>query len=106
MTAVTFPEVLTMQWLREKYTTKQLAPEAVIEEIISRSERDAAMNIWITPPSLMQLRLIWSGSRCLIRHKRRSGASLSQSRTISTLRAFRQRQLVRNLPIRQARTPL
>ncbi|WP_341280340.1 allophanate hydrolase [Paenibacillus sp. FSL H8-0537] len=56
MTAVTFPEVLTMQWLREKYTTKQLAPEAVIEEIISRSERDAAMNIWITPPSLMQLR--------------------------------------------------
>ncbi|KQO14142.1 allophanate hydrolase [Paenibacillus sp. Leaf72] len=56
MTAVTFPEVLTMQWLREKYAAKQLAPEAVIEEIIRRSERDAAMNIWITPPALARLR--------------------------------------------------
>ncbi|SFF42972.1 allophanate hydrolase [Paenibacillus algorifonticola] len=56
MTAVTFPEMLTMQWLREKYAAQQLAPEAVIEEVISRSERDAAMNIWITPPTLARLR--------------------------------------------------
>ncbi|MBM7563259.1 allophanate hydrolase [Paenibacillus sacheonensis] len=55
MTNVQFPEKLTAAWLRERYASKELTPGAVVHEIIRRSLRDEAMNIWITPPSLERI---------------------------------------------------
>lgn len=52
MTArIVFPAKLTAGWLREQYLSGALNPEEVIQEIISRAERDKGMNIWIEPPS-------------------------------------------------------
>ncbi|NBD23381.1 allophanate hydrolase [Paenibacillus glycinis] len=52
MTTVNWPDKLTAGWLREMYLGKQLTPADVMHEIIRRSRRDEAMNIWITPPSI------------------------------------------------------
>ncbi|MFV2048960.1 allophanate hydrolase [Metabacillus sp. YM-086] len=46
------PMKLTLNWLREKYATKELKPEEVIEAIIQRSQDDEEMNIWITAPQM------------------------------------------------------
>ena len=46
----TIPWDLTIQWLQENYQNGNVSPREVINEIIDRSERDEAMNIWITPP--------------------------------------------------------
>lgn len=51
-----FPRKLTIKWLREKYRSKELTPEEVIKEIISRAKEDEHMNIWITPPSIEHIR--------------------------------------------------
>ncbi|SEM88332.1 allophanate hydrolase [Paenibacillus sp. OV219] len=48
---VKWPEQLTMDWLREQYAAKRITPAEVVAEVIRRSSRDEAMNIWITPPS-------------------------------------------------------
>ncbi|WP_274649303.1 allophanate hydrolase [Paenibacillus humicola] len=56
MEKLTIPCKLSIDWLRENYLNKRLTPEDVAEEIVRRSERDAAMNIWITPPSAAGMR--------------------------------------------------
>ncbi|MGJ7922862.1 allophanate hydrolase [Neobacillus sp. LXY-4] len=45
-------KTLSIYELRDKYLTKQLTPETVIANIISRAEEDSEYNIWITKPSL------------------------------------------------------
>ncbi|MFD1334649.1 allophanate hydrolase [Oceanobacillus iheyensis] len=47
-----FPLHLTIEWLKEHYQKGLTTPIEVINEIIARSNRDKAMNIWITPPNL------------------------------------------------------
>lgn len=47
-----FPEKLTIDWLKSNYKSGVVSPEQVIEEIIKRAENDRDMNIWITPPSM------------------------------------------------------
>jgi len=49
--SASLPEAFTIGWLKEQYAAGKFTPEVVVSEIIRRSERDAAMNIWITPPS-------------------------------------------------------
>lgn len=46
------PELLDIEWLQEHYRSGALTPQAVVEEIVCRAERDEALNIWITPPSM------------------------------------------------------
>ncbi|GBF77834.1 hypothetical protein PA598K_06410 [Paenibacillus sp. 598K] len=46
------PELLDIEWLQECYRSGALTPQAVVEEIVRRAERDEALNIWITPPSM------------------------------------------------------
>ena len=46
------PELLDIEWLQESYRSGALTPQAVVEEIVRRAERDEALNIWISPPSL------------------------------------------------------
>jgi allophanate hydrolase len=55
MTTVAFPDHLTLEWLQGSYASGRVTPAVVMEEIIRRAERDAAMNIWITPPTLEAL---------------------------------------------------
>lgn len=43
---------MSIEKLRKMYADKVCTPEEVITEIIARSNADAQMNIWITPPSL------------------------------------------------------
>jgi allophanate hydrolase len=45
-------EKLTIATLKAMYRSKKTSPQAIIEAIIERAERDRAMNIWIIPPSL------------------------------------------------------
>jgi len=56
MTKTLIPERLTIGWLREQYRNGVLTPEDVMAEIVRRSEEDADMNIWITPPSMNLIR--------------------------------------------------
>ncbi|WP_318152817.1 allophanate hydrolase [Paenibacillus terricola] len=56
MTKTIIPEQLTIRWLQEQYRNGALTPEDVVAEIIRRSEADANMNIWITPPSMELIR--------------------------------------------------
>jgi allophanate hydrolase len=56
MTKTAIPLQLTVGWLRESYASGLLTPEEVIAEIVQRSEADAGMNIWITPPTLASLK--------------------------------------------------
>lgn len=56
MKKVDIPNKLTINWLREKYTNKDLTPEEVIQEIIQRAQADQEMNVWITPPKLEQIK--------------------------------------------------
>ncbi|MBB3110181.1 allophanate hydrolase [Paenibacillus phyllosphaerae] len=56
MSTPNFPTKLTIDWLTGQYAEGALTPEQVIEEIIRRAEADAAMNIWIAPPQLEQIR--------------------------------------------------
>lgn len=44
------PQMLTIQWLRQNYLEGKITPEQVIDTVISRSENDNQMNIWITQP--------------------------------------------------------
>lgn len=46
------PEQLSVAWLQEQYRSGTITPEEIVAEIIRRSESDATMNIWITPPSV------------------------------------------------------
>lgn len=52
MQTMNTPKLLSILNLREKYSSNELTPEAVIQEIIQRSKADEEMNIWITPPSM------------------------------------------------------
>ncbi|QSF46373.1 allophanate hydrolase [Paenibacillus tianjinensis] len=45
-----FPLKLSAGWLRDQYRSGVLTPEAVIREIIRRSQQDQELNIWIEPP--------------------------------------------------------
>lgn len=56
MTKTIIPEQLTIEWLKEQYRSGSLTPEEVMVEIVRRSEADADMNIWITPPSMELVR--------------------------------------------------
>ncbi|PWV95983.1 allophanate hydrolase [Paenibacillus cellulosilyticus] len=56
MTKTILPEQLTISWLQEQYKNGTITPEEVVTEIIRRSEADADMNIWITPPSAEWIR--------------------------------------------------
>lgn len=51
MAATTIPRALTIAGLREAYLRGETTPAEVVREIIRRAERDAKMNIWITPPA-------------------------------------------------------
>jgi allophanate hydrolase len=55
MKMVEIPRELSVEQLREKYKKRELTPEAVVKEIISRANEDAGMNIWITPPAMERL---------------------------------------------------
>ncbi|WP_139992060.1 allophanate hydrolase [Paenibacillus paridis] len=55
MTTVAFPDHLTLEWLQGSYASGRVTPAVVMEEIIRRAETDAAMNIWITPPTVEAL---------------------------------------------------
>ncbi|WP_141500236.1 allophanate hydrolase [Paenibacillus luteus] len=55
MTTIAFPDYLTLEWLQGSYASGRVTPAVVMEEIIRRAETDAAMNIWITPPTLEAL---------------------------------------------------
>jgi len=46
-----FPEKLTFEWIRACYDAGELTPEELIEEIIARSKKFEAKNIWIVAPS-------------------------------------------------------
>ena len=50
------PHRLSVKWLREAYLKGSLTPLQAVEEIISRSQRDEGMNIWITPPAMERIR--------------------------------------------------
>lgn len=52
MKKINFPNLLTVEWLREQYENKNIHPSDVIEEILRRSNQDEEMNIWITSPSM------------------------------------------------------
>ncbi|MFC4101519.1 allophanate hydrolase [Paenibacillus xanthanilyticus] len=52
MSMLTLPMELTIASLKERYATGALTPADVVAEIIRRSQSDAEMNIWITPPDL------------------------------------------------------
>ncbi|MFC4777197.1 allophanate hydrolase [Paenibacillus sp. GCM10023252] len=58
-----FPKMWTVQGLAEQYASGELTPVAVVEEIIRRAEADAAMNIWIVPPSLELIQPYLDGLR-------------------------------------------
>ncbi|WP_438444976.1 allophanate hydrolase [Gorillibacterium sp. sgz5001074] len=49
------PESLTVEGLRSLYLERVLNPREVMEEVVRRAERDAGMNIWITPPAMERL---------------------------------------------------
>ncbi|KAB8133094.1 allophanate hydrolase [Gracilibacillus oryzae] len=55
MSMITFPRILSVEWLREMYQTEELTPVMVIQEIIRRAEEDEDMSIWITPPSMERI---------------------------------------------------
>lgn len=46
-----FPEKLSIRWVKTCYDSGELSPSELIEEIISRSEKQVEKNIWIVPPS-------------------------------------------------------
>lgn len=46
------PMKLTISWLRANYENGNITPNQVIHTIIERAKKDAAKNIWITPPDL------------------------------------------------------
>ena len=52
MKTVNQPKTLSISELKKKYQSKELTPEAVIEDLINRADADKEYNIWITPPSL------------------------------------------------------
>ncbi|WP_337097997.1 allophanate hydrolase [Paenibacillus sp. YIM B09110] len=52
MTIEAVPFELTIDALQQGYRRNYFTPEEVIGAIIRRCERDKAMNIWITPPSM------------------------------------------------------
>ena len=47
-----FPEKLTIKWIKDNYSSGDLTPSALIEEIIKRADATKEKNIWIIPPSL------------------------------------------------------
>ncbi|UKS25394.1 allophanate hydrolase [Paenibacillus sp. HWE-109] len=49
---IEIPSELTLSWLRDKYAKRELTPQDIAATIVQRSLEDAAMHIWITPPSL------------------------------------------------------
>lgn len=49
---IAFPAIFSIKWLRTMYLLQKITPEAVVAEIIKRSELDQDMNIWITKPSM------------------------------------------------------
>ncbi|WP_248925685.1 allophanate hydrolase [Paenibacillus hamazuiensis] len=49
------PRELTIVLLREMYDREEITPLEVVREIVRRAEQDAAMNIWIAPPSMDML---------------------------------------------------
>ncbi|MFT8889607.1 MAG: allophanate hydrolase [Ethanoligenens sp.] len=53
---MTIPQKLTIPWLREKYLEKALTPREVITVIIARANTYADKNIYITPPTMDQLK--------------------------------------------------
>ncbi|WP_306813043.1 allophanate hydrolase [Paenibacillus soyae] len=55
MRAAKLPAVLTFESLRGLYRSGEATPREVVLEIIRRSDADARMNIWITPPELRRI---------------------------------------------------
>ncbi|OAS24446.1 allophanate hydrolase [Paenibacillus oryzisoli] len=49
---MTVTKELTIPYLREKYESGTLSPQEVMLAIVERSNADADMNIWITPPTM------------------------------------------------------
>lgn len=47
-----FPTKLTLSWIKNSYSSGELTPEELIQEIINRSENHKEYNIWITKPSM------------------------------------------------------
>lgn len=45
-----FPRLLTLSWLRKAYQSGELAPKALIQEIIARAKETRDKNIWIVEP--------------------------------------------------------
>lgn len=60
-----FPEVISIQWLREKYCSKEISPEEVIAEIIKRAQADRSMNIWIEMPDMKWIKPYLTGLMAL-----------------------------------------
>ncbi|MER2255962.1 MAG: amidase family protein, partial [Priestia megaterium] len=56
MKTVSLPKTFSVQWLRNMYIKKELTPEDVVHQIFTRVEADKDMNIWITPPTLDELK--------------------------------------------------
>lgn len=46
------PEMLSIPKLRERYQSRDLTPEALIQEIVERAIADKEYNVWITPPTM------------------------------------------------------
>lgn len=49
------PQTLFINNLKEKYKSKELTPEGLIQSIITRAEADEDFHIWITPPSIERI---------------------------------------------------
>ena len=56
MKTVSLPKTFSVQWLLDIYIKKELTPEDVVHQILTRVEADKDMNIWITPPTLGELK--------------------------------------------------
>lgn len=55
MKTLNVPQLLSIPELKGKYQSKELTPEAVIQEIVHRAEADKEYNIWITPPAMERI---------------------------------------------------
>lgn len=46
-----YPLKMNINWIRQAYRNKELTPEELMNEIISRAEQTKESNIWIIPPT-------------------------------------------------------
>lgn len=56
MTTTDLPRRLSVKWLREMYLKKEITPKDVVCDIIHRANKNADMNIWITPPAMIRIK--------------------------------------------------